>query len=272
MRILLIGDIHAGKSSDSTSHPGIIRQANTEALEKFKSLLPYFQSQDFDLIVNMGDMLRDVYDKELDSDNIRHTLRLLNKIEKPTIHILGNHELQALSFKDICQLYNEESVEPKFYGSQKFEDFQLVWLDFERDEKKHIYLSIERLKWLDKILSADLQTIIFSHYSLVPINSKGNFYFEEEPGAMHYANSDQIMEVIREKKVQLSVNAHVHMLSHQVQNNIHFISNPSFTENIAAANHPGNNPGVYSELVLSDKGYIFSSYSDQFCFAKIEGK
>lgn len=273
MKLLLIGDIHTGTSRESTTHPGISRQGNTEALETLRSLIPHFQSLEIDLVVNFGDIIRDVHEKEIDRENMHQTLELLNTLNIPKIHLLGNHELKSFTRSEIEQQYTNETIEPKFWGKQQVGNFQVIWLDFEIDQQGEAYLPEERLAWLRSTLQSDMPSILLSHYSIVPVHVEGSFYFEKEPTTTHYINSQQILDVLdSNKSVFLAVNAHVHMLSHLVRKQVHFISNLAFSENIAADQFPSNNPGIYTILDLSNEGFVHSTYSGAFCFSKIEGK
>lgn len=272
MKILVIGDIHLGKSRESTTREKIVRQANSEAEEMLKLLIPSFNQANFNLVIHMGDSLRDIFDKETDRQNTLKTLRLLQKINCPQIHLLGNHELMAFNTHEIKQIYQTAQIDQDFYGMMNLEDLQLVWLDLELDEQNGAYLSNERLTWLKQLPKSEKPLVILSHYATLPINQRGNFYFENKPERIHYQNIKEINEVLDKKKANLCLSAHIHMLAHQVLNKTHYISAPSFSENIAAQDHPQNNPGVFSILEIEKNEFIFSSYSKDFCFAKIQGK
>ncbi len=96
-KILIINDLHFGKSRKSTSRSGIIRQANTQSEETFKSLIPYFNNKEYDLVIQMGDIIRDTYEKSLDIDNASRAIKAVNSITHPKFHILGNHDIEPLS-------------------------------------------------------------------------------------------------------------------------------------------------------------------------------
>lgn len=271
MKILVIGDIHLGKSRESTTKEKIIRQANSEAEETLASLILKFKQMNFDLTVHMGDSLRDTFDKKIDQQNTLKTLRLLQQIKSPQIHLLGNHELMAFSLEEINQTYQQANIEPKFHGHLALKNLELVWLDLKINENYKVCLSAERLAWLKKLKISDKPLIILSHYSMVPIDHQDTFYFANNPDGMHYHNFAEINQVLKNKKTILNINAHVHMLTHQVINNNHYISAPAFSENIAAQAYKENNPGVFSVLDVNEKNFCFSSYSRDFCFAKIQG-
>lgn len=271
MKILIIGDIHIGDSRESTSQPGVVRQANTQAEQTLKDLIPRFNKLNFDLVVHTGDALRDTYIKETDVENTTKTLSLLNKTGAPKIHLVGNHELRAFSMDELSSVYEEAGVKPDFFGVQEFQDFRIIWLDIELNEDHHAFLPAKRLEWLKTLPDSSKKTLMFSHYSLVPIDASGSFYFEEQPQGMYLGNANDVVEAISHLNPKLCINGHVHLLTHQQIDNTHYISAPSFTENITAEKFPDNNPGIFSILNIDENQFVFTTYSGEFCFSKIEG-
>ncbi len=272
MKILVIGDIHIGDSRESTTHPGIVRQANTQSEKTLKALIPKLSNFDFDLVVHTGDALRDTYEKEVDETNLTKTLTLLNELKVPTIHLIGNHELRAFSRSEVENIYRKAKVDPIFYGMQEYSDFRIVWLDIELDRKDKAFLPKNTLEWLDTLPKDNKPSIIFSHYSLIPIDEKGTFYFEKQPETMHLENATDVRTALAHINPLIHINGHVHLLTHQQENKTHYISAPSFSENIAGETHLDNNPGIYSVLEIKDTTFVFSTYSGQFTFAKIQGE
>lgn len=270
-RFLILNDMHFGTSRVSTTHENIVRQANTQAKETFEEQLPHFQSLPADTILQLGDTLRDTFDKATDTQNILDAISVVSKINKPAIHVLGNHELLALPRENISEIYKSVDVKPQFMGYQELEDIRIIWLDLELDEHKLAYFTQEHLDIISQIETSEKPLVAFSHYSLTPINPAGSFYFENSPEGMYYKNYEQALKLLKEKNLKLSVNAHVHLFTHQVVGNTHFISSPAFSENIAAHDQ-NNNPGVYSILEIDGSEFAFTSYSGKFCFAKTQGK
>ncbi|HEX7017561.1 MAG TPA: metallophosphoesterase [Patescibacteria group bacterium] len=272
MKILIIGDIHIGESRESTSQPGIVRQANTQAEETLSALIPLFNTLHFDVVVHTGDSLSDTQVKETDAANITKTLDLLNKISVPKIHLVGNHELRAFSLNELTDVYKNAGIEPNFFGVQEFQDFRIIWLDMELNEDNHAFLPPERIEWLKSLPVNSKPTLVFSHYSLVPIDVSGTFYFEDQPQNMYLGNARAVVEALKHLNPQLCINGHVHLLTHQKLGDTHYISTPSFTENITAEKFPDNNPGIFSILDVDSNRFIFTTYSGEFCFSKIQGR
>ena len=217
----------------------------------------------------MGDALRDTYDNVVDTKNLSRTLELLSGISAPKIHLLGNHELRAFSREKVLSIYRQYEPTICFQGSRQLDGLTIAWLDLNLNDQDAAYLPESQLAQLPDI-AANAQ-VVFSHYSLVPINARGSFYFENQPAGMHYQNNKKIQESLKKSPATLFINAHVHLLTHQIYRGKQYISNPSFSENIAAQMFTENNPGVYSILETNETQFCFTTYSGDFCFGKIEG-
>ncbi|MBP7740935.1 metallophosphoesterase [Candidatus Woesebacteria bacterium] len=271
-KILILSDLHFGESRESTTISGIIRQANTQAKETFQSIIPKLKEIKPNLLVHMGDALRDTYKKDIDSKNLSEAISLVESVGVPTIHLLGNHELNAFEYGEIENIYDTAIQKHEFFGFMDLDEFQIVWLDLEIDENNLAYISEKRLQWLMNLSLNKKPTILFSHYSLASIDSSGSFYFENNPQGMYYKNFNEVKDILTSLNIKLFINAHVHLLTHQKIDTQHFISNPAFSENITAEKYPENNPGIYSVLEIDDNNFVFTSYSGSFCFAKIQGE
>lgn len=272
IRIAIISDIHIGKSGETKHHPGLIRQANDQALATLSKTIPLINAHKPDLLIHMGDLIRNNADPEIDKDNTRKGLEALANSEAQVIHLLGNHDCKFLKLSTVTGLYQSRFPQVQFFGLQEMQDYQIVWLDMEINADKHAMLPADRLHWLSEVLTVQTPTIIFSHYSLIPIDASGSFYFHQGPKHIHYLNYQEIIKTIKGKSVIACINAHVHLLTHQVIDGIHFISNPAFSENIAGNDYPENNPGIYSILEIDRDTLTFSSFSQQFAFAKIQSE
>lgn len=270
IRIAIISDIHIGKSGETKHHPKLIRQANDQALSSLKKTIPLINTHQPDLLVHMGDLIRNDTDAEIDKDNTLKGLKTFSTSIAPVIHLLGNHDFKFLGQSIVTALYQSQFPHNQFFGMKDISDFQIVWLDMDIDADKRALISSDRLAWLAQTLTSPKPTIIFSHFSLVPIDSANTFYFHHGPEHMHYLNYQEILALLKGKPVVACINAHVHLLSHQVFDGIHFISNPAFSENIACMDYPGNNPGIYSILDIASDHFTFTSFSQQFAFAKIQ--
>ncbi len=270
MKILLFSDVHAGTSSDSTNHPGNIRLASTESLQTLEKNIAVWNTQTFDVAIQMGDILRQTKNDEINIQNIKNALSTFRTLQQPLIHILGNHEIRATSKESLHEFFTEAKLNDTFFGSQKTTDYKILWLETELNEEEQCFISDHQLQWLTTELQENIPTVIFSHYSIIPLNSQANFYFEKHPEAMHYQNYLQLVKVIESSNVVACFSAHCHWFSYKNQAGVHFITVPGFSENITAMNYPENNPGVYSTLEINDNKLLFKSFSKEFAFVNVE--
>lgn len=272
MKIIVISDIHAGETRVSTTHGDVIRQANTQALTQLTKTMPYLNQLEASYLVHLGDALRDVKNPSTDQSNLLATLKQLQTLNIPQLHLLGNHEQMAFERNTLTTLYHNTQIPPEFQGHQSTDGFNLIWLDFVLDEHNEAWMSDSQLAWLEQIPVNQQPSIVFSHYSLVALHPRGSFYFSKNPKAMGYQNAAAIRAILAKKNVRLCINAHVHFLSHQIIDGVHYISNPAFSENIAGSAFPDNNPGVYSLLEITDTHFDFLSFSETYAFAQIRGE
>ncbi|MCK9212627.1 MAG: metallophosphoesterase [Ignavibacteriaceae bacterium] len=270
MKLLLVADLHLGESRPSSTHEGIIRQANSQASKKLSELIPFFNSQRFDLIFQMGDIVRETGDRNLDAPFYKNVFSLLSSFNKPLINLLGNHELNTFTLEELKQFYIQSNLDSNFFGSKIINCYQIIWLDHQINSEGRQYLSDERLEWLDKEINPDYQTILVSHYSIISNDMRGNFLFEDKPQDIYYANSEDILDILKKKEVILSISGHSHWISYKTKDNINFLSVPSFSENIAAENYPDNNPAIYTILETFDSSLYIKSFSGKFCFFSLE--
>lgn len=270
MKILLFSDVHVGTSSESTTNPGHIRLASTQAAKTLDAAISNWNSKNLDVVFQMGDILRETHDKTIDEKNIEIATSLFSQINVTVIHVVGNHDMRAFSKQRLLELFEKYNLNSSFFGSTLIENYQLLWLESEMDESEKGYISDEQLSWLSTQLHSDIPTIIFSHYSIIEPDFKSNFLFKDYPVGGYYKNSQEILELIANKNVVACFNAHSHWFAYKKQANIHFITIPAFSENIAAMDYPENNPGVYSVLEVTDNKLLFKSFSKEFAFVNVE--
>lgn len=270
MKILLLSDLHIGESRESSSHPGIIRQANNEALGDLRSLTQFFNDQNYDLVFQMGDIVREKGAKDLDIKNYESVLSTLSELKYSIIGLLGNHELNTFSYEELSKLYKKYNCGGNFYGSKEINNYQLIWIDHQIDKDGVQFLSQERINWLKNTINKHSKTIIFSHYSIIPRNPKGNFYFEKDELTIRYKNSEEITNLLEDSNVKLAINAHEHWISIKERNGVKYVAVPSFSENIAGQKHSNNNPAIYTVLETDNENITIKSYSGDYCFFSLE--
>lgn len=269
-RVLILNDLHIGESRESSTHPGIIRQANNETSSVLESYIPKFSREKYDLVINLGDVIRDTGKVASDMALLESSLALFNKIDGRKIFIPGNHEYKEMKNVDIVGTMRKAGLFNELNGYVTLNDVQYVWIKSEIGEHDIASISKETLTWLDEVIDPKSMVVLFSHYSVVDLDGKDNFYFAGDYKYMSYTNSLDLLEVLGKCKSVITINAHTHMSTHKITDNIHSISALSFCENITANKYPDANPGIYSELEIYQGKAIFRSYSGEFCFLNIE--
>ena len=274
MKTLILTDIHVGKS-ESLAWNGLIRQANTQALETLKKTVPHLNQQKFDLTMQLGDLLRDVGNAETDAVNFDSAVSELAKLNPSPIHLPGNHDLHVFSNSEYSAHLEKYGFQQNTYGSKMQGGYKIIWLDFIRDAENRKLLSAERLTWLRKELDYTGECLIFGHYPLKNQDFTGSVYFasKDKKTGFAYDNADEIADILLhgQAKVRAYVGGHVHWIGSYTIGQIPCFIAPSFTENIAATAYPENNPGIYSTLEVNDQNLIFKSYSGEYCFVTLEG-
>jgi len=146
--------------------------------------------------------------------------RLFNEFEKPSYHVLGNHECDACSKEETLKYYG---IGSKSYYSFDMGGFHFVALDpnyylkdgkyiaYERgnyfevsyDEPPSLpYMPPEQIEWLrEDLAKAEYPAIIFSHQRLIPGEREAVRNYEPLQEVLHSAP----------KGVLMSINGHEHI-------------------------------------------------------------
>ena len=270
IKILLLNDIHHGDTKGSTTHPGETRQANSQALQVLAGYIDTFNSRKYDVVINLGDAIRDVKDKESDLNLLDESMKVFSKIQGNKYFIAGNHELKTLDDDDIRAISDKHNVTSSIPCMLELGSFQILLIDSEIEENGLARISERTTNWIENTIDKTKPVMIFSHYSSLPLDGYANFYFEKDPKYMSYINGSDIARILSRSPKVVSVNAHTHMGSYKKLSNIDAISALAFSENIGAMQYPDANPGVYSEIWVDGNSVYFKSYSGKYCFLSME--
>ena len=225
MKFAIINDIHIG---DYRQHNGKYRKATPHAEKLLKSFVRKM-NKTFkpDFVVQGGDMIEDT-NLVIDKKNYKKGLTILSKLKCPVYHLVGNHELKYLSEKFLKDVLGYR----KLYFSFDQKNFRFIFLFTKRFyPSKEIKLDSTQLKWLKKRVKTDKKIIIFSHYSLVPVNTRGNFWFSKRPDLTFIKNHREFLKIIDGKNVKLAFNFHLHWNKKQVLDGVPYITVQSLVEN-----------------------------------------
>ena len=270
MKILILNDIHSGESRESTTHPGTIRQANTEAVAKLMECVDIFNNEKFDLVINMGDVIRDVKDHNKDFALFKNVMQIFARINGEKIFIPGNHELRTLGQADFSTVADPLNINSSPRGYVDIGEYRLYWIDSTLGANDLASVSEETINWLKGVIDPSRQSIIFSHYSIVSLDGLDSFYFDNGYRYMSYTNGSEVADLFKGSKSVVAINAHTHMSTYKILGNVQSVSALAFSENITTPQYPDLNPGIYSLLILEKEKKLFKSYSGGYCFLSFE--
>ncbi len=240
LKIALIADIHHGVD--------IGTKRGSAALTLMQPFVDWVNAIGPDLVVELGDRINDV-DKDTDLRWTRDVAHAFSAVQRPCIHILGNHDAAELSREE-----SEDVMQTTFAShSRDVNGYHLVfWNSDVRMGAGGFHLEPADLAWLEADLAAtSLPTVIFSHLPLDNGSMIGNFYFEKAvPKGAHYAEGAAARDIIeRSGKVVACLAGHTHWNARNTIDGVHYITIHSLTESFTT--HP-DPTGAYGVLALDD--------------------
>lgn len=209
-----------------------------------------------DIVINLGDLIEDFFDHDMDIVNITYIWSLLQKIEPPFYSVTGNHDLRSMNSRGEIEKimeYNHSTF------SIDLNDYHFIFLGLNVDCQgrtgyggilKTQFIFDEDLKWLEEDLThTNLPTLIFTHFGLAEDDMKGNWWFEENPGHAVFGNRKEVKEILKGNSNILGVfSGHQHWTKRLQEDNIDYYVLGPLTENINGDNVPD---GVYFEIELN---------------------
>lgn len=229
MKFAVVTDIHIGAYQQ---YKGVYRK-NTlyskKFLEKFVQKMNSTYQPEF--VVSCGDVVEDI-DKTNDAANFLTGINLLSQLKCPAYHVIGNHEQRYLSHEFLRRSIRQSDL----YYKVDHGDFRLIFLftnqPFKTDEGWAIpYLDNKQLEWLRAEVNTDKRIIIFSHASLVPVDTTGNFWFKNSPTMTYIENHRAFLDIIEGRNVELVFNGHLHWNKQQKVNDVNYVTVQSLVEN-----------------------------------------
>jgi alkaline phosphatase len=261
MRFAIVNDFHHGPVGSSPGpaipKPGGARRKLTEQAEGLvKRILTSLESEkDLGFLVNLGDLIEDVREKDSDKDRFGEVLSWFQDFPLSVYHLIGNHDVRTLSDQEVSELLGYE----KTYYSWDFGNYHFVALSFEmtgnhQQDITDILAALpqEQLTWLEQDLAqTNKPAVIFEHYGLAEDNMEGNFWFGD--GMHRYAtlsNRAEVRRVLKESgKVRAVFTAHQHWNRFHVVNNIPYFTTNSLVENFRNEGVPA---ATWTVVELSD--------------------
>ena len=241
LKIALIADIHHGMDQGT--------KLGSAALDLLRPSVDWVNATGPDLVVELGDRINDL-DKDADLQWTRDVAHAFTAVQRPCVHILGNHDAYQLS-----RLESEDVMQTTFAShSQDVQGYHLVFWNstVQMAPDVSFHLAPDDLRWLEADLAAtDLPTIIFSHLPLDNGSMLGNFYFEKvAPQGAHYRDGAAARDIIeRSGKVMACLAGHTHWNARNTIDGVHYITIHSLTESFTTHPYP---TGAFGILAIDE--------------------
>lgn len=200
---------------------------NNQSLRKIKEAYVFFEKENCDLVVCLGDLIDRENDHQKEIKNLKEIAEIINKSKLKTVCLMGNHD--AFSF-EVSEFYNFLGMEiPKTIET---ENETLLFLDacYFKSGKHYtpvggdwtdtFYPFTEELKLT--LENAKNNVYIFMHQNIDPNISKDHLLYNTEEINSIIANS---------KKVKGVYQGHFHKGAKNIINGINYIAFPAMCQN-----------------------------------------
>lgn len=173
MKITVFSDLHYFAGDISKAIFDTEKKPIRYSLPTLKKLIGLINNEfKSDLAVNLGDIIQDTVDRELDKSALEFMYSALKDISCPCVSVFGNHDLKMMnSVEEVEEILGQKSTR-----SLDLCGWHLVFLSPEvRAELgtgrggcyKAQYISQKTLDWLSEDLKKNsLPTIVFTHYTV----------------------------------------------------------------------------------------------------------
>jgi len=256
MKFAIINDLHIGPA-DVGYEKGVQRKLLAEGTRIMKKIIKVLNEKEKpEFVINLGDSIEDVNDREKDIESFKYFVSLLATLNVSVHTLVGNHDLRTLTVQDIAKILDYKEM----YYSFDHNSFHFIALSFEMTGDHTNVLSDitakvpkKQLLWLTNDLDkTDKPVVVFIHYPLAEDDMKGNFWFETEPQYALLANRVEVRSILESSgKVKAVFSAHQHWNRFHVQNNIPYFVATSPIENFK---NQGTVAETYTIVNLDNKG------------------
>jgi len=215
LKFSIFTDVHYDPAGEIDSSKGI---KGEESVRNFPLLVDKLKKINLDFAVNLGDLVESEPEK-----SFPFILRKLQQLSCRSFHVVGNHELELLSKKDLKKVFGLKS----FHYSVEMKGYKLIFLDsfdmksskLDSRRKSRIIggpISKKQIDWLEKELrSTKGKAIIFSHKLLSDQKLDDNPIWSIAPERYtKVENARDVRQVLEKSKKVLAVfSGHVHQNS-----------------------------------------------------------
>jgi len=237
MRFAIISDIHITPPFTQYYYRGVIRKFGNHARQLVRDFVQTMNCSIFpELVIQLGDVVES-FNEFTNRDNFIEIKNLLDELDCPVQHVIGDHDSTKLETHELMQILNYCSP----YYSFDVQDYHFVVLHAVK--QAGVYrIPEEQTRWLRYDLSStNSKTFIFSHQALADQDLRGNFWFEDDPESCLIENRHSIRAIIRDIGNVVGVfNGHLHWNRVDIHDGIPYISIQSLVENVHFDGKPAN--------------------------------
>jgi len=262
LNFVVFTDVHYDPSIKENKSKGI---KGHESVANFPIFIDKLKDKDIDFVVNLGDLVEAEPKKSFPL-----LLKKIKELSFPMFHVIGNHELEILSVKELKQILNLK----KLYYSKEIKGYKLIFLNaFDRKASKPDYkrkskviggnLSDNQIRWLKKELkNTKGKAIIFIHKLLADQKLDNNPIWAIAPERYtKVENALEIREILEDsKKVPAVFQGHIHQNSVVKINKIPYFSIQGFCQN-----------KNYSSKQKASKSHAIVNIKNNSVFVDIKG-
>jgi 3',5'-cyclic AMP phosphodiesterase CpdA len=251
MRFALISDVHLGPPAH---HQGKLRKLTHLSEELVSGFVRHMRDDvNPDLVINLGDVIEDE-SAEQDRARITRFVSMLSEIDKPILHVAGNHDTINLSPAELSQIWGNA---PAVTYSRDHDGVHFAILRTVEHRGERVELPEEQLRWLAQDLaSTPLPSIVLMHHPASEMRLEGNRWFEKRPHLCRVVERRALREVIEDSGKVLAVfNGHVHWNHLDLIAGIPYITLQSLVENLDD-DAPGRAAAAYAVCDLDDRRLV----------------
>ena len=255
-------DVHYDPGKIKNTSKGI---KGEESVKNFPKLIEILKKGKQEFVVNLGDLVEAKPKKSFPT-----ILKNIKKIPSPIFHVIGNHELELLSIKELKSILKLK----KPYYSKEIKGFKLIFLnsfDMKASKPDHRRksrviggnISEKQIRWLkEELKSTEGKVIIFTHKLLSNQELKDNPIWSIAPERYtKVENASEIREILEKSKKVLAVfQGHIHQNSMAKINKIPYFTIQSFCQN-----------KNYSPKQKASKSFATVNVNNKSLFVNIQG-
>lgn len=190
-------------------------QGNNDALTH---IIKAINEAEISFLVHLGDMVPSGKEQEY-----QDFFEVMKELEVPFYTVPGNHDVRGNGL----EVY-EQNLAPAYY-SFNIKDYNLVFLDTSK-------LGLDQVQrdWLETELGNDKDVLIFLHVPLYDPRGKEHAFLDK-------TEADSLLELIKEapSNVRGVFSGHIHMFSHEIVEDISFITSGGGGAHLYAAADEG---------------------------------